>query len=196
MAKKSNPRAAVAHKIQRLQDVADALATGSERFFFINRLTVIKSLSAPADAATAFALDLARRTVAQMRESPEHVPHELKLARQAVQAIRAYHRTISDESVGDARALWHTIQAAQNEIVRPLGKYPVRVIRSMKLLVIEDALGCAAFPESASDYAYRAARFYCERYNPRYGTGIVPESLPFLQDVIRFWKEYYGLEPQ
>ncbi|MCI0477953.1 MAG: hypothetical protein L0Y55_17055, partial [Anaerolineales bacterium] len=96
----------------------------------------------------------------------------------------------------DARELWYTIQAAQNEIIRPMGKYPVRVIRSMRLLGIENALGCAAFPESAPDWAYRAARTYCERYNPHYGTGLIPESLPFLQDVIRFWKTYYVVETE
>jgi hypothetical protein len=194
--KNSSPRAAVARKVEKLQAVADALVTGKETFFFINRLTVIKSLSAPADAAPAFALDLARRTVAQMRASPEKLPHELQFARRAVQAIRAYHRTLTPQAVGDARELWYTIQAAQNEIVRPLGKYPVRVIRSMPLLCIENALACAAFPDAATDFAYRAARTYCERYAMRYGTGLVRESAPYLQDVIRFWKKYYGLETQ
>ena len=184
----------MARKIQRLQQIADALATGREQFFFINRLTVIKSLCAPADAATAFALDLTRHTVAQMRQSPRKLPHELTLARKAVRVIRAYHQSLSPETIGDARELWYSIQAAQNEIVRPMGKYPVRVIRSMALLVVENALGCAAFPDAALDWAYRAARTYTERYNPHYGTGLVPESLPFLRDVIRFWMRYYQLE--
>ena len=188
---KPTSRADVARKIQRLQELADALATGREEFFFINRLTVIKSLSAPADAATAFALDLTRRTVTQMRQSPQKLPHELMLVRQAVRVIRAYHQSLSPETVGDARELWYTVQAAQNEIVRPMGKYPVRVIRSMPLLVVENALGCTVFPDAAPDWAYRAARTYTERYNPHYGTGLVPESLPFLRDVIRFWMRYY-----
>ena len=194
--KNSNPRAAAARKIQRLQDVADALATRKETFFFINRLTVIKSLSAPADAATAFVLDLARRTVTRIRQSPEQVPHELTLARRAVKALRAYQQSPTPEKISEAQELWCELQSTQNEIVRPMGKYPARVIRSMRLLVIEHALGCAAFPDAAPDWAYRAARFYTERYNPRDGTGLIPESLPYLQEVVRFWKKYYGLETE
>ena len=66
----------------------------------------------------------------------------------------------------------------------------------MRLLEIENALGCAAFPDTAPDWAYRAARTYTERYNSHFGTGLIPESLPFLQDVIRFWKKYYDLETE
>ena len=194
--KNPNPRAAVARKIQRLQQVADALAAHTENFFFINRLTVIKSLCAPPDAATAFALDLARCTVAEMRHSPEKLPHELMLARKAIKAIRACHQSPTAENTGNARILWYDVQRAQNEIIRPMGKYPVRVIKSMRLLGIENALGCAAFPDAAPDWAYRAARTYTERYNSHFGTGLIPESLPFLQDVIRFWKKYYDLETE
>ncbi len=32
--------------------------------------------------------------------------------------------------------------------------------------------------------------YYIERFEPRHGTGLTQASLPFLQDIIRFWSRY------
>ena len=31
------------------------------------------------------------------------------------------------------------------------------------------------------------ARVYAERYDPRHGTGLVPESAPLVRDIAEFW---------
>lgn len=33
------------------------------------------------------------------------------------------------------------------------------------------------------------ARAYTEEYNPSYGTGLIPESIPMFNDIISFWRK-------
>jgi len=44
----------------------------------------------------------------------------------------------------------------------------------------------------AGEWAYQVARVYAERYNPAHGPGLLVESVPFLADIVRFWKEDSG----
>jgi hypothetical protein len=46
----------------------------------------------------------------------------------------------------------------------------------------------------AGYWAYHAARDYAERYDPHYGTGLIPESAPMVKAIVGFWCEYYGVE--
>jgi hypothetical protein len=67
------------------------------------------------------------------------------------------------------------------------------MIYSREILLIEYALDCMLSPDLAAEYAYRAAREYAERYEPRYGTGLIPASAPLLADIVQFWHQYYDL---
>ena len=35
---------------------------------------------------------------------------------------------------------------------------------------------------------------YAERYDPRYGTGLIPESAPLVMDIVDFWYDYYSID--
>lgn len=39
-----------------------------------------------------------------------------------------------------------------------------------------------------------AARYYAERYDPHCMEGLTPESAPLLEDIARFWNDYYELD--
>ena len=68
------------------------------------------------------------------------------------------------------------------------------MIRNRDLLVVEDALRVlVSGPEMAPIWAYQAARDYAERYDPRYGTGLIPSSAPLMEDIARFWRDYFGV---
>ena len=67
----------------------------------------------------------------------------------------------------------------------------VRIIESMELLVVETAFECVLHPWASSDLGYRLARKYAERYNSRYGTGLIPESAPFVEDIAEFWGKHF-----
>ena len=38
---------------------------------------------------------------------------------------------------------------------------------------------------------YELAKHYAERYNPSYGTGLIPESAPLVEDIANFWCGYH-----
>jgi hypothetical protein len=72
----------------------------------------------------------------------------------------------------------------------------VRVIQNRQVLVMENSLRCVLSwsAEEAGYWAYHAARDYAERYDPRYGTGLIPKSAPMVKAIVEFWHEYYGVE--
>ena len=72
---------------------------------------------------------------------------------------------------------------------------PVRIIDSTEVLLIEYALSCLLQPTASADWGYRLARQYAERYNSRYGTGLIPESAPMVEDIADFWCQYHLGKP-
>lgn len=83
------------------------------------------------------------------------------------------------------------VHAAQDETAHPMNKYTVRITHSTHLLVIEYALECFLLPDPGYR-AYQTARHYAERFDSRYGSGLNPESAPFLHDIVRFWMPDYA----
>ena len=57
--------------------------------------------------------------------------------------------------------------------------------------MVETALECVLHPCASSDLGYRLARQYAERYNPRYGTGLIPESAPMVENIADFWGRHF-----
>ena len=66
----------------------------------------------------------------------------------------------------------------------------------IQVLIIENSLRCVLSwtVEEAGYWAYHAARDYAERYDPHYGTGLIPESAPMVKAIVGFWCEYNGVE--
>jgi hypothetical protein len=69
------------------------------------------------------------------------------------------------------------------------------MIQSTEVLLIEYALSCLLQPTASADWGYRLARQYAERYNSRYGTGLIPESAPMVEDIADFWCQYHVGKP-
>ena len=70
----------------------------------------------------------------------------------------------------------------------------VRIVHSMELVVVENALKSILRDDEAPTWLYQAASGYAERYDPRYGTGLIPSSAPMVQEIAEFWRDYYGLD--
>jgi hypothetical protein len=68
---------------------------------------------------------------------------------------------------------------------------PVRSIDSTEVLLIAYALSYLLQPTVSADWGYRLARRYAERYDSRYGTGLIPESAPLVEDIADFWCQYH-----
>jgi len=66
-----------------------------------------------------------------------------------------------------------------------------RIIESTELLLVENALRCVLFPRESAYWAYQVAKGYAERYDPRYGEGLIPKSAPMVEDIADFWCRYF-----
>ena len=100
----------------------------------------------------------------------------------------------SEEAVDLVRAWLSDVRAIQNTY-RNQGWGPVRIIHSTEVLLIEYALSCLLQPTASADWGYHLARQYAERYDSRYGTGLIPESAPFVEDIADFWCQYHLGKP-
>jgi hypothetical protein len=186
-------------RIAKLAAAAQALHDGSETYFSTTKLTSLKSLCKEPETANQFVFFLAQRTQANMEAAPRpdytsEADWNLyqSLIAEAISAMDNYLENSTNEKLMALQQLRNKVRSTQGE-QRQVGWNTVRTIHSTEVLIIEYALECMLSSQFASDYAYRAGRHYAERYEPRYGIGLVPSSAPMLADIVQFWHSYYNL---
>jgi hypothetical protein len=184
-------------KARKLLQMAAELESGAS--FSITRLATIKSLCQDAQTATRFTLHLAQ--LAQQRRDlggdrqfypAAEIKQHRQLAAESFALIEEYLARRSESRAGRLRELLWQAREVNNEYRNiPFGA--VRSIKSWRVLLVEKALYCAlAADETAAGYwAYQAARAYAEKYDPHYGTGLIPASAPLLAEIAGFWQAQY-----
>jgi DNA-binding MarR family transcriptional regulator len=182
-------------KVRKLASIADVLRQG--RSCEVTRLTSLKSLCRDASIANLFVTHLVRKSLKRVKHGDgrskrlDQEKGRLHL-RLIAEALEAMERPVG-EAVDGRRELLCQIAGEQNEFKR-IKSGPVRIIIDSDLLVVEHALRCTLAPDAAGQWAYQTARQYAERHGARYGHGLIPESLPFLQDIVDFWCEHFGID--
>jgi hypothetical protein len=185
--KNTDPHATAARKLAAL---ADELRRGTS--FPITRLTVLKRLCAEWENAAPFACYLADLSRSQVGTAP---PSHLDVERveafrdsidTTVACIHSYLAAPTRDAELALRAARRELQYAQNE-TRDTRWATVRTIHSRDALVVEDAAECILNPRDSAAWGYRLGRDYAERYDPRHGTRLVPESAPFVGAIAEFW---------
>jgi hypothetical protein len=197
--KSPSSTAKVVPKIRQLASIATELREGA--FFNITLLTTLKSLCEDATAAARFAVHLARLTHQKMQEQrrPSHLNAE-KWAhyKQVVEeAVHQMERSVEQPTPQTTNPLWRLqsqVRALQDRYENQAWG-PVRIIESSEVLLIEYALSCLLHPTASADWGYHLARQYAERYNSHYGTGLIPESAPLVEDIADFWCQYHLGKP-
>jgi len=174
----------VAAKLKKLSLLARELRGGEH--FEITRLTALKSWCEDPIAAGRFALHLAERS--KGRATKKYKPL-------IANALRQLRKHLANRERQAAEPLWQALREledSQNE-TRDTHWGRVRTIHSREALLAEHALRCVTRPQESAYWAYQAARQYAERYNPRYGTGLIPESAAAVEDIVAFWaREHFG----
>ena len=189
----------VVPKIRQLARIATDLHEGAS--FNITRLTTLKSLCEDTTAAARFALHLAQLTYRRMQEKacPFHLdPQQWEYYKQVVdEAIRQMQRYIEypTQEAADLVGAWLADVRAIQNTYRNQAWGPIRIIHSTEVLLIEYALSCLLQLTASADWGYHLARQYAERYNSRYGTGLIPESAPLVEDIADFWCQYHLGKP-
>ena len=174
----------VATKLKKLVLLARDLRAGEN--FQITRLTVLKSWCEDPLAAGLFALHLAERSKGRVAKK-----YKVLIAN----ALRQLKRHLANRKGQADELLWQALREledSQNEY-RDTRWGRVRTIHCREALLAEHALRCVARPHESAHWGYQAARHYAERYNPRYGTGLIPESASAVDDIVTYWAhEHHG----
>ncbi|HEX8693785.1 MAG TPA: hypothetical protein VF746_15290 [Longimicrobium sp.] len=183
----ADARATAAHKLARM---AEELRQGAS--FPITRLTTLKRLCAePADAAR-FALHLAQLAQRSFEEAPpEHLAPERRetfgrLIAEGVDCLRRHLVEPTPETERELRAVRSALEQAQSQYKNTQWAQ-VRIMESRDALLVEDATNCVLRPHESAYWGYQLGRIHGERYNPRYGSGLIPESAPRVQEIADFW---------
>jgi hypothetical protein len=189
----SHPLAANVRKLAR---IATELQQGES--FSITRLTMLKRLCADPGAAARFALHLTERTHERMQQStlPSHLtPERWESFKQQVAAgVECLSHHLSQptpETLSALRVARSALKASQNQYQKQAWG-PVRIIESREALLVEVAISCVLMPQQSADWGYRLARNYAERYAPRYGSGLIPDSAPYVEEIAAFWRHELG----
>jgi hypothetical protein len=185
-----SPDAQIIKKVKKLSEIAEALRQGMD--FPITRLTTIKSLCAEPEAAEAFALFLAQRIQNKMRQ--DKCPDRYrKLVDRAVRELKPYLDDPTEERKARLSSLCREMEAEQNEY-KTIGWNLVRMLKSKDLVVVEECLKSVLKTYEAPIWAYQGAKDYAERYDSRYGSGLIPSSAPMVEEIAGFWRNYYGIK--
>ena len=182
-------------KIQKLVQIAADLCNGKD--YNITRLTMLKSLCSDPEAAANFAVHLAKLTQKKMKgkSCPDYIEAEnwrryQRLAASAVRRMTEYLKKRTSEAETLLWKLHSELRDAQNQYEKQRWAL-VRIVESMELVIVETALECILHPWASSDLGYRIARKYAERYDSRYGTGLLPKSAPMVEDIAEFWGQHF-----
>ncbi|MEB3336925.1 MAG: hypothetical protein VKJ46_05635 [Leptolyngbyaceae bacterium] len=196
--KQKKQSAAIAAKIKKWLDSAKQLSTEKVIFALpITRLTSVKSLCEDGIAAQQFAVYLFKKVHQQMHGSdrPDHFSPEeweshRELATAALAQMESEVETPTQEGKQSILSFLRQIDRLQGDDYRNVHWATVHFVRSGYLLKLDYALRCFT-GQDFSHWAYKLAREYVECYTPRYGSGLIPESVPMLLDVAEFWCQYY-----
>ncbi|WP_420130484.1 hypothetical protein [Longimicrobium sp.] len=175
---------------RKLVILADELRNG--RSFPITRLTVLKRLCADPRDAAVFARYLAELAQSRFRQAPparldtDRVREFGVLMGITVDCMGRYVATPARDAELELRAALRALAAAQSK-TRDTRWATVRTIDSREALIVEYAAHCILEPKDASAWGYRLGREHAERYDPRHGTGLVPESAPYVREIADFW---------
>ncbi|WP_242058115.1 MULTISPECIES: hypothetical protein [Nostoc] len=193
-----NTQVAIATKIKKWVEAAKQLRTENIIFALpITRLTSIKSLCQDEVAAEQFALYLAKVVRRQTEDdscpsnlSPSEWEIHKTIIADAIAEMERYLETPTDEGKQSLQKLLRQIDELQGDDFRNVHWTTVHFVKSGYLLKLDYAIRCFVerdFPY----YAYKLAREYTESYEPRYGSGLIPESAPKLLEIAEFWCHYY-----
>ncbi len=196
----SQPRRDVLFRLRKLAGLPAEI--GESRWAVaVTRLTVLKSVCRQPNRANRFVAHLARKTFEHPNEEKGFSAHPAtptgrshrQLMEDALDGMTAWQRSPTEELRRTLSELLGRMRAEQNEHRNiPFGA--VRLITDSTLLLVEYALEChLAREREVGTWAYQTARQYTERYESSRGTGLIPTSLPFVQDVVEFWMTEYAL---
>ncbi|WP_298235845.1 hypothetical protein [uncultured Azohydromonas sp.] len=188
----STPQKTLNDFATRLEKLASDLDAGQS--FSVTRLTPLKRLCADHAFAVRFAshfADIAYRKFLARKFPDYTTASQWKNIGAAVECgIKSLrHFNSEPSSAGSSNSLLSSAHAllvnAQNDYRK--GHWgQIRIAYSMEALTIEKAIECVLRPAESPSICYQIARDHAERYEPKFGTGLIPSSADAVRDISRF----------
>jgi hypothetical protein len=183
------PNAEIIKKVKTLLEIAEALRQGNK--FHVTRLTIIKSLSGEPEAATTFALFLAQKIQKKMQQ--KKYPQQFReLVDRVIKELTPYSADPTEERHARLSSLCEEMRSEQKEYMKS-GWNVGRMLKHRDLVLVEECVRSVLSRSEAPFWAYHASKDYVVRFDARYGSGLIPDSAPFVEEIARFWREYFGI---
>lgn len=181
-------------KIRKLAELTMEVQTMKGFAISITRLTSLKSLCSESKIAAHFALHIAKLIYDKMLNNSQPVQYK-DLAVKVVEQLEKYVEFGLEEDKLILKQQLSELKAIQNKHRNASWGVVVRIIEHWDLLIIENALECVLARGDFGYFAYHLAKDYTEGYEARYGTGLIPSSVPKLENIVNFFCQYYFNQP-
>lgn len=172
--------------LQKLKQIEVDLRQ-EKTYFSITRLLVLKKLSKNPDARHNFSkyiCDKAYKACIGDKDMDAEMKSLVKEALQLMETIIVHNK----QSKKKLETIYKKLIAYQNQTRSGHFGIQIRTINNNNLFLIELGIKCFLFDDEST--GYEIGKHYCEKYNARYGTGVIPDSLPFVKDIVGFWTGY------
>ncbi len=179
-------------RVQRLEDALEDLRDGNSKYFSITKLSSMKSLCKDDYFRKEYCVYLATLVMDKSKglAGKDGAERIIELIQSAHRIIINIANDSSNKNVVAAREILSQLRGFQDQYIRVKWS-TVRIINDKDILILEDILqSLLSQTDNAASYAYDATRTYVEKYDPHHGTGLVVESIPMLEKIVYFWKEY------
>ncbi len=180
-------------KAAKLKQVLEELKSPTNRFAInITRLRTINGLCEDERVLRQFAFYIAVKNFPKAMVNP-NLSDEIKEAiTRSMELMDANLENPLEQGIIEMRQLHHQLQNLQNQTSHVHWNTVVRSIPYWDVYMVEACVYCFITKNNPT-LGYELARDYCQKYNPSYGTGLLPESIPFLEDVAGFWEKWLNL---
>ncbi len=177
-------------KVAKLKQVLEELKSPTNRFAInITRLRIINSLCEDERVLRQFAFSIAERNFPKVMGNP-NLPDEIKEAiTRSMELMSANLENPLEQNINEMRQLHHQLQNLQNQTRQVHWNTVVRSIPYWDVYMVEACIHCFITKNNPT-LGYELARDYCQKYNSSFGSGLIPESIPFLEDVVGFWGKW------
>jgi len=171
-------------QVRKLDELVEAIRRKED--VQVTRLTVVKKLCENPDAAVAFAVFLARKSQARLRETQGQQRYR-ELVNRAIREVKLYLDDRTEDRRQALRSLLREIEEEQNEY-ESIRWTMVRNIKSWDLLTVENALRSILRTAEAPNWLYQATRDHVGS-----SMYLVKESIPKIEEIARFWRRYFKI---
>ncbi len=185
---KSLTTAQAQQKIAKLNQMLEELKAPNFNFAInITRLRAINSLCEDEKDLHHFAFFIAEKAFQRVVDNPKLTDEIKEAGTRSMELMDANLEAIKEQGMNEMRQLHRQLQSLQNQTRKAYWNTEVRSIPFWDVYLMEACVNCF-FTNHNPNLGYELARDYCQKYNPSYGSGLRPESIPFLEEVVGFWR--------